>query len=76
MISHCGRWRAASSAPACAMAAVSEKLPAAITPTSARRAAASIWPYCSPVNPDVPITTATRRSIAAIAFSITARCDV
>jgi hypothetical protein len=35
-------WRAASSAAACAMAAVTEKFPAATTPTPRSRAAASI----------------------------------
>ena len=42
MTSQCGRWRAASSAPAAIIAAVSEKLPDAIAPTPASVAAASI----------------------------------
>ena len=76
MTSHDGRWRAASSAAACAIAAVSEKLPAAITPTLRARAAASIPASWSPVRPEVPITTATPRSTAASAFASTTSCEV
>ena len=64
MISRCGRCGATSSAAACAMAAVSEKLPAATTPTPARSAAAAIAAKSSAPSPEVPMTTATPRSIA------------
>ena len=65
MISRFGRWRATSTAAACAMAAVSEKLPAATTPTPALRAASSMSVKSSALSPDDPITTATPRSMAA-----------
>ena len=76
MTSHCGRWRAASSAAAWHIAAVSEKLPDATTPTERSRAAASISAKSSAVRPDVPITTATPASIAASAFALTTSTDV
>jgi hypothetical protein len=41
MTSHCGRWRAASSAAAWSIAAVREKFPDATTPTERSRAAAA-----------------------------------
>ena len=76
MTSHCGRWRAASSAAAWHIAAVSEKFPDATTPTERSRAAASISAKSSAVRPDVPITTATPASIAASAFALTTSTDV
>ena len=59
MTSHCGRWRAARSAAAWAIAAVSEKLPDATTPTERSRAAASISAKSAAVRPELPMTTAT-----------------
>ena len=76
MTSQFGRWRAASSAAAEAIAAVSEKLPEATTPTDRSRAAASMSAKSSAVRPEVPITTATPASIAASALPFTASTDV
>jgi hypothetical protein len=76
MTSHVGRWRAASSAPAWHIAAVSEKLPDATTPSDRARAAASISAKSSAVRPELPMTTPTPASIAAITFALTAVADV
>src|SRR4051812_14612315 len=76
MISQLGRYRAASVAAAFAIAAVSEKLPAEIAPTPHSRAAASIASKSPAVSPDVPITTATPRSIAASAFAFATSWEV
>ena len=76
MTSHCGRWRAASSAAAEHIAAVSEKFPEATTPTERARAAASMSAKSAAVSPELPITTATPASIAASAFAFTAVSDV
>ena len=76
MISQLGRYRAASVAAAFAIAAVSEKLPAEMAPTPRSRAAASIASKSSAVSPDVPITTATPRSIAASAFAFATSWEV
>ena len=76
MTSQCGRWRAASSAPAAIIAAVSEKLPDETAPTPASRAAASIASKSSAVSPEVPITTATPAPIAVSACSRATSCDV
>ena len=76
MTSHCGRWRAASSAAAWHIAAVSEKFPDATTPTERSRAAASISPKSAAVRPELPITTATPASIAASVFALTAVAEV
>ena len=76
MTSHCGRWRAASSAAACAIAAVSKKFPDATTPTERSRAAASSSARSSAVRPELPITTATPAPIAASAFALTAVAEV
>ena len=65
MISRFGRKGATSRAAACAIAAVSEKLPAAMTPTPASRAASSMSRKSSALSPEDPITTETPRSIAA-----------
>jgi hypothetical protein len=67
---------AASSAPAWHIAAVSEKLPAAITPTDRSRAAASISSKSAAVRPELPTTTATPAAIAASVFALTAVADV
>ena len=67
---------AASSAAACAIAAVTEKFPDEITPTPRARAASSNSAKSSAVRPEVPITTATPRSIAVSALALTASCDV
>ena len=76
MTSQCGRWRAASSAAAEHIAAVSEKLPDATTPTERSRAAASMSAKSSAVSPDVPITTATPASTASSVFALTASTEV
>jgi hypothetical protein len=55
---------------------VSEKFPADTTPTPCSRAAASISSKSAAVSPDVPITTATPRAIAASAFRLTTSCEV
>ena len=76
MTSHEGRWRAASSAPAEHIAAVSEKLPEATTPTERSRAAASISAKSPAVRPEVPMTTCTPAAIAASACGLTASTEV
>ena len=76
MTSHRGRCRAASNAAAWHIAAVSEKLPDATTPTERSRAAASISAKSSAVRPELPITTPTPAPIAAVTFALTAVADV
>jgi hypothetical protein len=76
MTSHCGRWRAASSAAAWHIAAVREKFPDATTPTERSRAAASMSSKSAAVRPELPITTATPASIAARTLLLTAVADV
>ena len=76
MTSHCGRWRAASRAAAWHIAAVSEKLPDATTPTERSRAAASISAKSSAVSPELPMTTPTPASMAAMTFALTAVAEV
>ena len=76
MTSHWGRWRAASSAAAWHMAAVSEKLPDATTPIDRARAAESISSKSAAVSPELPMTTATPASIAAMTFALTVVADV
>ena len=68
--------RATSSAAACAIAAVSEKLPAAIDADAALARGGVDLLEVGGGQPDVPITTATPRSIAASAFAFTTWCDV
>ena len=76
MTSHWGRWRAASSAAAWAIAAVSEKLPEATTPTERSRAAASISTKSSAVRPELPITTPAPPAMAAMTLALTAVAEV
>ena len=77
MTSHCGRWRAASSAAAWHIAAVSEKFPDATTPDRAlARRRVDLGEVRRPSGPSVPITTATPASIAASVFGLTAVADV
>ena len=76
MTSHCGRWRAASSAAAWHIAAVSEKLPDATTPTERSRAAASISSKSSAVRPELPITTRDAGLDRGQPFAFTAVADV
>ncbi len=76
MTSHCGRWRAASNAPAWHIAAVREKFPDATTPTPRSRAAASISSKSDAVSPELPTTTATPASTAAMVFAFTAVAEV
>lgn len=56
MISHVGRYRAASSEQCLANAAVIEKLPAAITPRPHANACCSMSRKSSAANPEVPMT--------------------
>src|SRR5450631_2762468 len=58
------------------MAAVSEKFPAAMTPTPFARAAASMTANSSAVSPEEPTTTQTPRSRASSVLRSTASCEV
>ena len=76
MTSQRGRWRAASRAAAWHIAAVSEKLPEAMTPIERSRAFASISSKSPAVSPELPTTTGTPASIPASTFPFTAVAEV